>query len=225
MNTIFKKTASYALLITSLALCVGLAVPQSASAETFNRQMQSGMTGTDISSLQTFLAQDVSLYPQGLVTGYFGFLTKSAVANFQSRNNLPAVGRVGPATLPILNAQYQTGMNNGGGMVSTNSDGRSATIASVGVSTNNNSAQISWTTDELAQGTLFYSATPLATYERTNSVDVSGYVARTDFNLKTSQSVSMQGLQPNTRYYYLIYATDQEGNVSVSWPTSFVTAQ
>jgi len=30
-------------------------------------------------------------------------------------------------------------------------------------------------------------------------------------------------LQSDTVYYYLIYTTDQSGNVSVTWPASFHT--
>jgi len=35
--------------------------------------------------------------------------------------------------------------------------------------------------------------------------------------------VSLQNLQPNTTYFYLIYTTDQKGNVSVTWPSTFQT--
>jgi len=64
-----------------------------ANAATLTRQLELGMRGDDVSSLQTFLAQDVTIYPQGLVTGYFGSLTKSAVSNFQARNGISTVGR------------------------------------------------------------------------------------------------------------------------------------
>jgi peptidoglycan hydrolase-like protein with peptidoglycan-binding domain len=43
------------------------------------------------------------VYPERLVTGYFGNLTKSAVSRFQELNGLAAVGRVGPLTLKKLN--------------------------------------------------------------------------------------------------------------------------
>ncbi|MCL9971914.1 MAG: peptidoglycan-binding protein, partial [Candidatus Pacebacteria bacterium] len=59
-----------------------VALPVLTFAATLERQLEVGMTGTDVSALQTYLAADPTLYPQGLVTGYYGFLTKSAVSNF-----------------------------------------------------------------------------------------------------------------------------------------------
>ena len=175
-----------------------------------------GSRGSDVASLQTFLASDITLYPQGLVTSYFGFLTKSAVSNFQSRNGLPAVGRVGPMTLPVLNLQ----------MAGTVGNSASAPIiSSVRVDTSRNSATVIWATNESAQGLVYYNTSPLSTYENVNSVTVSGNTAMTDSNFRTSQSVSLQNLQANTTYYYLVYTTDQTGNVSVTWPTSFRTTQ
>ena len=42
-----------------------------------------GSTGADVSTLQTFLATNSTIYPQGLVTGTFGPLTEAAVVNWQ----------------------------------------------------------------------------------------------------------------------------------------------
>lgn len=96
------------LVIGSTVIVSILTMTAVANAEALNRQLDFGMSGPDVSTLQAFLAQDKTLYPQGLITGYFGFLTKAAVSNFQSRNGLPAVGRVGPMTLPVIN-QKMTG--------------------------------------------------------------------------------------------------------------------
>lgn len=79
-----------------------------ARADTLYRELEVGMSGPDVSSLQTFLTQDKTLYPEGKVTGYFGSLTKKAVRNFQSRNGIKMIGRVGPLTLTAINAK----MNN-----------------------------------------------------------------------------------------------------------------
>lgn len=195
------------------------ATPLLAYADTFNRQMEVGMAGSDISMLQSFLAGDVTIYPQGLVTGYFGFLTKAAVANFQSRNGLPAVGRVGPATLPVLNMQAAGGLGNGGAATG----GTAASILDVSVNQGKTSATVSWHTNESARGVVYYSQNPLTTYDNMTSVTVSGDTASTDSGMRTSQSVSISNLQSNTTYYYLVYTTDQDGNVSVTWPTTFRT--
>jgi peptidoglycan hydrolase-like protein with peptidoglycan-binding domain len=186
-----------------------------ASAATLNRQLELGMSGTDVSALQTFLASDATIYPQGLVTGYYGFLTKAAVSNFQNRNGIAAVGRVGPATLPVLNLQMGGGMNT--------SPASAPIISSVQTNAGRNAATIGWTTNESAKGLVYYSTSPLTTYEGQNSVNVSGSTAMTDTNFRNAQSVSLQNLQANTTYYYLIYTTDQTGNVSVTWPATFQT--
>jgi peptidoglycan hydrolase-like protein with peptidoglycan-binding domain len=194
-----------------------LIIPTLSYAEIINRQLQVGMRGTDVSLVQAFLAKDPELYPQGLVTGYFGFLTKAAVSNFQSRNGIDPVGRIGPVTLPVINLQMAVG----GTTIYTS---KAPMITGVCVSTNRNSVVVNWNTDEYAKGVVYYSTNPLITYERTNSVDVSGSIAMTDEGMRTSQNVSIPNLQPNTVYYYMIYTTDQQGNVSVTWPTIFQTS-
>jgi peptidoglycan hydrolase-like protein with peptidoglycan-binding domain len=201
--------------ICVLAVTLLTVVPFIAQAETFNRQMQLGMSGADIGMLQSFLAKDSTLYPQGLVTNYYGFLTKSAVSNFQSRNGLPAVGRVGPATLPVLNTQYSGG--------TSTSDDSASIISNVTVTTNSSSGNISWNTNESAKGVIYYSTSPLVTYERENSVDVNGNTVMTDASMRTYQNVALNNLQSNTTYYYMIYTTDQSGNVSVTSPSTFRT--
>ncbi|RJQ23139.1 peptidoglycan-binding protein [Candidatus Parcubacteria bacterium] len=190
--------------------------PLSADAETLNRQLDIESSGTDVSALQSFLAQDTSIYPERLVTGYFGPLTSSAVSKFQTKNGISAVGRVGPVTLLALNSQMSGG-NVGGADIS------SPIIYNRNVGINGNTANVSWNTNELAKGMVYYSNTPLTTYEYPNSVDVSGYTAITDTMLNTTQNVSISGLLRNTTYYYLIYSTDQSGNVSVTWPSTFLT--
>ncbi len=193
-------------------------LPTISYADAINRQLQMGMSGSDVSVMQTFFAKDATLYPQGLVTGYFGFLTKAAVSNFQTRNGISSVGRVGPATLPVLNAQIAAG-----GVVVSSAAAPMITGANVNI--NRNSVLVSWNTNEYAKGVVYYSTNPLVTYERINSVDVSGNIAMTDESMRTSQAVSIQNLQPNTTYYYMIYTTDQAGNVSVTWPAVFHTNQ
>lgn len=192
-----------------------MVLPFVSSAATLNRQLELGMSGSDVSTLQTFLAQDITIYPQGLVTGYFGFLTKSAVSNFQDRNNIANVGRVGPVTMVAINNQM-----NGGTVVNS---GNAPIIFSPSIAVTTNNAIVSWTTNEAAKGVVYYSNVPLTTYENTNSVDVSGSTAMTSTNLSNSQSVIISGLQANTTYYYMVYSTNGAGNVSVTWPSTFRT--
>ena len=66
------------------------------------RTLSFGSTGTDVSCLQKFLASDTSIYPRGLVTGYFGSLTRQAVILFQAAHKIAKVGIVGPITRRAL---------------------------------------------------------------------------------------------------------------------------
>jgi peptidoglycan hydrolase-like protein with peptidoglycan-binding domain len=215
-NSITKfNTTSRAFIGASFAVASLLMMSAPAFAsDMLTRQLDQGMTGSDVSSLQSFLAKDATLYPQGLVTGYYGTLTTSAVSNFQARNGIASVGRVGPVTLIALNQQMAGGMAN---------NGIAPSIMSVAVSTNRNSAVINWNTNESAKGVVYYSTSPLTTYERQNSVDVSGAAAMTDTNFRTTQNVQLSGLASGTTYYYLVYTTDQDGNVTVSTPATFNT--
>ncbi len=68
-----------------------------------------GSRGASVTILQTFLALDPSIYPEGSVTGYFGTLTHNAVGRFQEKYSLAkpgdiAYGFVGPKTRAVINA-------------------------------------------------------------------------------------------------------------------------
>lgn len=96
-------------LLSILVLSPSMTIAQ-ASNQQLSRQLSQGISGEDVRLLQTFLASDPSVYPEGLVTGYFGQLTTNAVRNFQERQGFESVGRVGPKTLSKVNEllQYAT---------------------------------------------------------------------------------------------------------------------
>jgi len=214
-----SKNRVVALMIFGLMafLMFGLAV--TARAATLYRQLDFGMSGSDVSSLQSYLASDPSIYPQGLVTGYFGSLTRSAVANFQTRNGLPAVGRVGPLTLALINQRM-------GGAVS-NSSNAAPWLSTVNVTTTNNSAALNWSTNENASATIYYSTSPLSITEGDvgRGVAISGTSMMPYSDMRTSHSAIVPNLQPNTTYYYVVYAKDSNGNESMTWPSTFHTTQ
>ncbi len=215
-NISFFKLSNKSILafaVASIAFVI-MSVPFLANAAPLTRELQKGMSGADVSDLQRFLAQDSTIYPQGLITGYFGPLTFSAVSNFQSRNGIATVGRVGPITLAAINAQMSGG-------VSTGIDVYAPYISGVDVSKSGLTANVSWNTSEPARGVVYYSTNFLTTYENLHTVDVSGSTAMTDNNLRSSQNVQLSGLQSNSVYYYLIYSTDASGNVSITLPTTF----
>ncbi len=67
-------------------------------------QMRVGSRGKGVRVLQKLLASDPSIYPQGLVTGYYGRLTEDAVKKFQENHGISPVGQVGPETRMLLNS-------------------------------------------------------------------------------------------------------------------------
>jgi plastocyanin/peptidoglycan hydrolase-like protein with peptidoglycan-binding domain len=74
------------------------------------RSLRLGMSGSDVSALQQFLARDPSIYPEGRITGYFGALTQAAVQRFQAAHNIVSsgtpsttgYGTVGPRTIAAI---------------------------------------------------------------------------------------------------------------------------
>ena len=84
----------------------------------FTKNLSKGMKDAEVTTLQQVLKTDSSVYPEGLVTGYFGSLTEAAVKKFQAKYGIDQVGTVGPATRAKLNALYcgtaqQTGSPSG----------------------------------------------------------------------------------------------------------------
>lgn len=83
-------------------------VPASWQHYTFTRALQRGSQNADVTALQSYLALDPSIYPLGLVTGYFGAATLQAVELFQLKYQIAAPGNsgyglVGPKTRAELN--------------------------------------------------------------------------------------------------------------------------
>jgi hypothetical protein len=94
-----------------LTLVVGLSATASAQTATYTRNLTVGSTGADVTALQTYLASKgfFSVTP----TGYFGSITKRALAQFQASVGIsPAAGYFGPITRAYLAA-------NGGAVVTT----------------------------------------------------------------------------------------------------------
>ena len=218
-----------------LALSVFL-FATSASAATITTTLELGSSGANVTSLQQFLAADASLYPEGLVTGYFGSLTQSAVQRFQCRRDIvcsgdastTGYGRVGPRTLAAINASMGMG---GGGSVSippVTSSGHdiSAPIASpISVSAAANGATLVWTTNEAARGTVVYSASPIPILEASwASGSVTGGFAVKETAFGFNHSLVLSGLKADTTYHYATLSVDAYGNTQFTWPSSFRTA-
>lgn len=78
------------------------------------RQLWLGTRGENVELLQEFLATDPEIYPEGLVTGYFGPLTFGAVKRFQKEAGIEQVGRVGPKTVSKINELLEEGAGESG---------------------------------------------------------------------------------------------------------------
>lgn len=95
-----------------------------------------GSEGEDVTRLQQFLSKDKSIYPQGLVTGYFGPATEDAVQRWQAAHNVVATGTpaengfgvIGPRTRGEMNKEME--MECEGGDSNQSSDSNASSTAS-----------------------------------------------------------------------------------------------
>lgn len=216
----------------ALALCAALLVAvqqvraQTASAVIVS-QLDRGDSGTEVTNLQTLLSTDVSIYPERLVTGYFGPLTESAVQRFQCREGIvcsgtpvsTGYGRVGPSTLARLNIYVAAGGTIGG----TVGGGQAPLFSNVVVTRGAGTATITWNTNEAARGKVYYQTSFPTMIEgsATSQVSISGTPIE-EAALSTSHTIAITGLQPGQTYYYVLQSTDANGNVSVLWPNTFM---
>jgi hypothetical protein len=100
-------------------------------------------------------------------------------------------------------------------------------IENVSVSTTTpESASISWSTNEPAQGKIYYSTSPLIVNEvqtdKTAPIVSNGNVV-TDSTLTTTKGITIPSLTSGVTYYYMIESIDSNNNVSVTWPSTFVS--
>ncbi|MEN9604713.1 MAG: hypothetical protein RJB39_398 [Candidatus Parcubacteria bacterium] len=203
--------------VLGLALLFGFALaaalPLTASAALY-RELQLGMSGSDVSELQAFLATDTSIYPQGSVTGYFGLLTKAAVARYQSRNAISPVGRVGPQTLEYILSQM-------GGTVGT----VFPWFTGISVIPGNSSATFNISANTNVRAAVHYGTSPVPASENESqgSVTLGGTQAQVSNTLQTSHSITTGLLQPNTLYYYIAHIVNANGKSSV-WFGRFTTS-
>src|SRR3989344_5540090 len=72
----------------------------------FTQNLTVGSTGSEVSALQQWLvSKGYLVMPAGVAMGYFGNLTKSALAKYQASAGItPAVGYLGPITRAKVNS-------------------------------------------------------------------------------------------------------------------------
>ena len=81
----------------------------------FTKALSRGMSNPDIRRLQELLANDKTLYPEGIVSGFFGALTEKAVGRFQEKYGVAKAGdagygTVGPKTRAKLTEVFSGGV-------------------------------------------------------------------------------------------------------------------
>lgn len=222
MNAKRKTNTLATLWVAGIVLCV-LAAFAIARAQTttsaVSTQMSPGDSGSQVSALQTFLAADATIYPEGLITGYYGNLTLAAVQRYQCKNGLvcsgdvasTGYGRVGPATLAKI--AMQQGTNPGGGTTlpsisypSISGDVNAPIISAATVATSSTSATIMWATNEPARSRVMYATTWPFVYAYAFSANSSSGVSQ-------NASATLSGLSPHTTYYYVLESVDASGNL------------
>ena len=186
-----------------------------------------GSQGSQVTELQTYLATNASIYPEALVTGYFGALTQAAVQRFQTAQGIVSsgspsetgYGRVGPTTMARINSL------NGGVVVNGNWDTVPAmSTPTIGVTAT--AATINWATNENTTGQLFWSTSLIQSDEQTGPNQlpyISGTLATDAGGMTTSHSVTVSNLQSNTVYYYVVRSIDTGGNIAITLPATFRT--
>ena len=99
----------------------GVRVTDSSSCPLVGRSLRLGVSGDDVRRLQQFLARDTSVYPEAIVSGYYGALTEAAVKRWQVKYNIVSSGSpsttgygvVGPRTAAAISILCTTGSYGG----------------------------------------------------------------------------------------------------------------
>ena len=251
---------------------------QTQTAVEFNAFLTSlslGSRGDAVTALQALLAANPTIYPEGLITGYFGKATERALKRLQKENGLDQVGFVGPRTRQLLNrllgdnpvafedddededndndreehracAKVPPGHMIAPGWLkkhdgvrpivpecqklpkgiaqkgddwkagSTTPDTVAPSIMNLSATnTASTTASITWSTNEKATSTLWYSITTPLNTTTTARIDESTW--------QTSHAYSLSGLTASTTYYYLVKVSDKSNNTTTSSEQSFTT--
>lgn len=206
--------------ITALLSAVVIGLGASTAFAAISSPIDFGTTSSQVTELQTYLASNSSIYPEGLITGYFGPLTRAAVQRFQSMQGIVSsgtaattgYGRVGPITALRINTLLGSG----------NVSGDTVPVMSApSVQHTNTTATFTWSTNEGTQGQVYWDTSPIVANEATGPHQtpfVSGTLALDGGGLQTNHTVTISNLQTNTTYYYLVRVIDSGGNITMMWP-------
>jgi len=217
------------------------------------RQLRKGMTGEDVRTLQEILATDPEIYPEGLITGYFGILTEKAVKKFQKIAGIEQVGIVGPKTLSKINELLEEGAGSSGkvppglliapgirkklGFVPQPLPGQ---ILPPGIAKKLGPATTTPdTTAPVISEIMATSTTATSTritwltnepadsklwYSTSSPLVISTSTPMaSSSDLVLNHNLMLSGLNASTTYYYLVYSSDDAGNTASSTEKLFTT--
>ncbi len=222
------------------------------------RELRLGMSSDDVKALQEILAADPEIYPEGLITGYYGPLTERAVLKFQKKYGLEQVGFVGPKTLKKLNDLLDdddftckawgkliapgqkkkigghmidiSGCSNVPGGIAKkfngwwddddddddDADTTAPTFKEIDVDdVSDDGAKIAWETNEKASGIVWY--------DDDSNIDLDPDMKESVSTFRTSHEISLDGLEQDTEYFFVIVAKDKAGNTATSSVKHFTT--
>lgn len=215
IRTVLHDTRAIALTVSmSIIFALGAFGVANAQTVTVSVTLDPGDSGSQVTALQAFLAADTTLYPEGLVTGYYGPLTEAAVKRFQCRYDIvcsgsptaTGYGRVGPQTLlKIQSISGGISLPPSGNPSGGSSDVWAPIIDNKAIATTSTSATIHWTTNEPARNRVMYGVVWPFLLASAPSI--------ADATFDTSGDVVLTGLSPNTRYYYVPESVDASGNL------------
>lgn len=198
-------------IIVAIILFTVVSSGAKAQAQSFNVDFGVGSRGEYVKELQTLLSKYPSIYPEALVTGYFGPITERAVKRFQKDNGIEQAGRVGPKTRALLNAILSEGK------IGFASSQHVPMIFEIfATSTTPTTAYIFWSSNQKTTSEFWLSSTtpvdPLTAQKFVNT-------QRTMYHYQ-----NISGLNASTTYYYMMKITDERGNSATSSERSFVTS-
>ena len=187
---------------------------------TFTANLTVGSKGSQVVALQDWLeTKGYLVMPAGVAKGYFGGLTRSAVAKFQKANSIsPAVGYFGPTTRGIVNAMLINGSTTGG----TTTGGTTTGGTTTGGTTTGGSTGVITTPGVEGTMTVELSSNP-SSGTTLREGDVKAPVLGLDITAKSSD-IKVQRVKLDlgtnstiyTKKYSRVYLTDPSGNVLAS---------
>lgn len=228
---------------------------QAAVKETLmiSRQLIIGMSGDDVKLLQELLATDPDIYPESLITGYFGPLTEKAVKKFQQKMGVEQAGNVGPKTISKINELLNEGAGKSGkvppglliapgiqkkiGYVPIPPTGQvlpPGIAKKIGQATTSPDitspviSAVSATNTQATSSRIVWTTDEPANskvyYSTTTLAEITTSTALvSDSSFVSGHSVLLNGLIASTAYYYLVVSSDASGNTATSAEFSFTT--